>query len=120
MEKKILIVDDEKTTTDSVGNFFRRRGYDVVAANGGKDALSLIKTTFFPVVIMDIKMPDLYGTEVLKEAVKIQPKSKIIMMTGFGDEDRQECLKMGAYDYVPKPISLKEVFEMVDKLVTIA
>lgn len=117
MEKKILIVDDEKSATDSIGNFFRRRKYEVATANGGRDALTLIKATFFPVILLDIKMPDLFGTEVLKEAIKIHPTSKIIMLTGFGEEDKETCLKMGAYAYLVKPYMLDEIYTMVDKIV---
>lgn len=120
LEKKILIVDDEKSACDSLGGVFERRGYSVSIANGGKDALAIIKNTFFPVVLLDLKMPDLYGTEVLKEAIKIHPTSKIIMITGFGgeDSDEKECLAMGAYAYIAKPINLKKVYEMVNNIIS--
>ena len=93
------------------------RGYETTIATGGNQALSILKDTFFPVVLLDIKMPDLDGTEVLKDTVKRHPKTKAIMITGFTEGvSREECIEMGAYDYMAKPIDIRKLVVTLDKL----
>jgi DNA-binding NtrC family response regulator len=116
MKKKILIADDEKDVCESMGSVFKRRGYEVTVVFCGKDALERIREDFYPVIILDIKMPDLYGSDILKEAVKLHPASKVIVMTGYGKEGEDEYLRLGAHSYITKPIRPREAFQIIDKL----
>lgn len=116
-KKKLLIVDDEKEVCASLSEYLARRDFDVTIATSGKEALSILSTTFFPVVILDVKMPDADGIEILKDTIKRHPDSKIIMLTGFDEGTQKEtCLEMGAYDYVTKPIKIREILEKIEKL----
>ncbi len=117
MEKKMLIADDEKSVCENLGGFFKLRGFDVQTAYAGDEALDKIKAVFFHIILLDIKMPGLSGTEVLKEAIKLHPESKIIMVTGYHDEDnKKDCLQSGAYAYLDKPLDLAELCGIVDRL----
>jgi len=118
--KKLLIVDDEEAICKHLGDFFQRRGYEVTIATLGNQALSILKDNFFPVILLDIKMPDLDGTEVLKDTVKRHPDTKVVMITGFtggtGGITREECLSLGAYEYIEKPVDFRKLNELVNKL----
>jgi len=116
-EKKILIVDDEKEVCTSLGEYLARRDFDVTIALSGKEAIEILSATFFPVVILDIKMPDADGIDILKATIKQYPSSKILMLTGFDEENqREQCLALGAYDYIPKPIKISEILKKLEKL----
>ncbi|MBL7069356.1 MAG: response regulator [Candidatus Omnitrophica bacterium] len=116
MDKRMLVVDDEKETCENLSSFFTQRGFDVAQAYNGTEALEKIKAAFYPVILLDIKMPDLSGIEVLKEAIKIHPEAKIIMITGYVGEGNgeQECRDLGAHAYLTKPLHLKELCDMID------
>lgn len=116
-EKKLLIVDDEKEVCANLSEYLARRDYDVTVAISGKEAISILSTTFFPVIILDIKMPDADGMEILKDTIKQHPASKIIMLTGFDEENQKEkCLALGAYDYITKPIKIGEILKKIEKM----
>ena len=116
-KKKILLVDDEVETCKYLGDFLELRGYEVQTATGGEQALSILKDTFFPVVLLDIKMPGVDGVDVLKDTVKRHPQTKVIMVTGFTEGiTKEECVEMGAYDYLAKPIDVRGLVPMLDKL----
>jgi len=115
--KRLFIVDDEVESSESVSEFFGRLGYDVTLTHGGKPAIEILEKTSFPVVLLDIKMPDLDGEEVLKFIVKKWPDTKVIVVTGFSEgRSKEELMEMGAYDYIMKPIDLARMYDMVDKL----
>lgn len=116
-KKKLLIVDDEKEVCSSLSEYLTRRNFDVAVATSGKEAISAISAAFFPVIILDIKMPDMDGMEILKETVKKHPNSKVIMLTGFDEENQKErCLALGAHDYIAKPIRISEILKKIEKL----
>ena len=115
--KKLLIVDDELEASENVADFFGRLGYDVSLAGGGKEALSILENSFFSVILLDIKMPDLDGEEVLKFIKQKHPASKVIMVTGLDEsKSKEEFLKMGVYGYILKPIDLAELAKKLEKL----
>ncbi len=115
--KKLLIVDDEEEMCENIKEFLEVRGFNVTTAIRGMDAVEIVKKEKFPVILCDIRMPVVDGIAVLKEAVRVQPESKVIMVTGYDDaESEKECKKMGAYGYIRKPPKLKELCEYLDKL----
>lgn len=116
-KKKLLIVDDEKEVCANLSEYLARRDFDVTIATSGKEATSILETTFFPVIILDMKMPDADGMEILKDTIKQYPDSKIIMLTGFDEKNQKEkCLNLGAYDYVTKPIKIREILKKIETL----
>lgn len=103
---KVLLVDDEKRFRISTEKVLRRRGYEVLLASDGEEAI--IKMAEEPdVVILDIKMPGKDGIEVLGDIKKAHPKMPVIMLTGHGSQDSaQDALAKGAYDFLAKPCDM--------------
>ncbi|NQT23280.1 MAG: response regulator, partial [Candidatus Omnitrophica bacterium] len=94
-KKKILIVDDEKEVCASLSEYLARRDFDVTVALSGKEAIKILSSTSFPVIILDIKMPDADGIDILKATIKEHPDTKILMLTGFDEENqREQCLAL--------------------------
>jgi DNA-binding NtrC family response regulator len=109
---KILILDDEQDILNVIERFLnRRRLVDVLTCTNPIEAIELIKSGDFKMLLTDIMMPEMNGVDVLKEVVKSRPEVKVIMMTAYSTIDKiLECDKIGAVDYVTKPfISLKDV-----------
>ncbi|HDL19524.1 MAG TPA: response regulator [Bacteroidetes bacterium] len=117
-DKKInlLVVDDEPAICEVVQQYFQFNGYSCDTATHVKNALDFLNVGPYDLVITDIRMPDLDGTYLLKEIMKNYPDTAVIMMTGVDDiMQAVECLKIGAYDYIPKPFDLDELNVAVDR-----
>ncbi len=114
--QKILIVDDDQTFRQHLGNLFRRRGYDVTEAESGGEALRQFRRKRFEVVLLDIVLNDIDGVEILKELKQLSPEVQVIMMTGNATvENAIASMKLGAYDYLTKPFNLEELFILVER-----
>jgi two-component system nitrogen regulation response regulator NtrX len=110
MAESILIVDDEPAILNSVSKILEDEGYQVVVAKSGTEALKLLSTDLPDLVLLDIWMPDLDGLETLKRAKEQAPKLQVMMMSGHGSiETAVKAIKLGAYDYIEKPLSLENV-----------
>src|SRR5947209_10658196 len=110
-EKKarLLIVDDESQITDVLHDFLSQ-SYDCVALNSGEDALALLSTESFDVIITDITMARMSGLELVPQTLKIAPESVIIMISGQRTiEFAIDAMRAGAFDYITKPFDLSEV-----------
>jgi two-component system phosphate regulon response regulator PhoB len=109
---KVLVVEDEPDLIRSVEFAFRSAGFEVSSTTRGRDALSMISTRPPDVVLLDIMLPDIQGTEICRQ-LKGDPKTRsipIIMVTARADEvDRVVGFELGADDYVVKPFSLREL-----------
>ena len=104
--KKILIVDDEKLIRWSFSQKLAEWDMDVLEAENGKSAIDLVKKEMPDLVILDIKLPDKKGTVLLKEFKKKWPDLPVIMVTAFGViEDAVTAMRLGAYDFITKPIN---------------
>ena len=107
MNKTILIVDDEKDLCTVLSDSLSQDRYRVVTAFNGKTALQLAKKEKPDLMLLDIKMPGMDGIEVLKKIKKMRKEIAVIMFTAFGTlETAREAMKLGAYDYVTKPVDL--------------
>lgn len=103
--KDLLIVDDEPLVCESLQEMFRLEGYTVDAVLDGEAALSRLQDDDYQVVLSDIQMPGLNGIELLKELKGRNPETMVIFITGHGHiEGAVEAIKLGAYDYITKPI----------------
>lgn len=105
-----LVVDDDRTACRLLQEIMAKEGYEVEAAESGREALEKAEITVFDVALSDVRMPDLDGLEVLRALKRLSPETIVIMMTAFGSiETAIEAIKEGAYDYISKPFKLDEV-----------
>jgi DNA-binding response OmpR family regulator len=107
---QILIVDDDEINSDMLAKRIEKRGYTVKAVNSGKEALVEIETNRPKIVLLDIIMPDLTGIEVLKiiREKYSQLELSVIMVTAKSEvNDIVEALKLGANDYIQKPVNIE-------------
>ena len=112
--KKILIVDDEKKLRHILQIILEQKGYETEEAENGEEALRLLKSKNYSMVITDIKMPVMDGITLLREIKKIDPDYPVIVLTAFGSiESAVEAVREGALDYITKP------FEEEKLLITI-
>jgi DNA-binding NtrC family response regulator len=113
---KILVVDDEAALCAGVQEGLRREGYRVDAANHAATALQLVQQNFYNLIISDVKMPGLGGLELLARIREHSRDTLFILMTAFSTvENAVEAMRLGAYDYLPKPIDLKRLRLQVQK-----
>jgi DNA-binding NtrC family response regulator len=123
MNKTILIVDDEKDFCTVLSDSLSQDRYQVFTALNGKTALQLAKKEKPDLMLLDIKMPGMDGIEVLRKIKKMKKEIVVIMFTAYGTlETARKAMKLGAYDYVTKPVDLfllkslvKEVLGEVSK-----
>lgn len=108
--EKILIVDDDEGLIHFLRRFFAKEGYDVRDCGNGQAALELIAEEPFDLILLDYKMPGLNGLDTLREVRRSQVKTPVIIMTAYGTTDTAiEAMKLGAYDYLPKPFDRQEL-----------
>ncbi|MDI6839701.1 MAG: response regulator [bacterium] len=109
MNSSILIVDDESVIRDSYEQVLSHK-YSVKLAENGETAITLLQRESFDAVILDLKMPGLSGMDVLKKIKEINPDTIVIVITGYATvESAVEAMKLGAYDYIPKPFTPEEL-----------
>lgn len=107
---RILVVDDEQSMRELLAIVLRRDGYDVVLAENGRTALSVLERQPIDLLISDIKMPDMSGVDVLRAAKQLDRDILGIMITAFAStETAVDALRMGAYDYLSKPFDVDEL-----------
>jgi len=111
MEKmKMMLVDDEERFLSTTQKLLAKKGYDVVTASGGVEALEKIRIHNIHVVILDVKMPGMDGNATLKEIKRQFPLVEVIMLTGHATmESAIDGLKSGAMDYLMKPTDIDEI-----------
>ena len=106
----LVVVDDEQGILDVISRFARRAGYDVVTCGGGREAIALLKERRADLVMVDLRMPDVGGLDVLKAIREIDPQCQAVLMTGYASVDTAvEAIKLGAMDYVSKPLDFGRV-----------
>jgi DNA-binding NtrC family response regulator len=107
IKSRILIVDDEEDLCDMLADFLKDCGYETFMATTGAEAIALVKAARPHLMLLDIRMPEMSGIEILRDVRTIDKEIGAIMITGYQDvEIAQEALKIGASDFVTKPIDL--------------
>jgi DNA-binding NtrC family response regulator len=108
---RALVVDDEQDFLETLVNRLGKRSIDTAGVRSGEEAVEVMKKKLFDVVILDIKMPGgMDGIETLREMKKVQPLAEVILLTGHASvETSIEGMKLGAFDYLIKPIKLEEL-----------
>ncbi len=119
-KEKILIVDDEETIRDLLADSLTDEGYEVISCQNGEEALELLSKQNIAVVLLDIWMPGGFdGIQVLQKAQEIKHSAEFIMMSGHGNiETAVRATKLGAWDFVEKPLSLEKVFILIQNVLS--
>ena len=113
---KILIVDDEQSMLEVLTIMLKREGYEVSSTTDGNEAIKMVESNGFDVVITDLKMEPIDGVELLTSVKKIDPETIVIMMTAHGSiENAVEAMKHGAFEYVTKPFKMEELRILVKR-----
>lgn len=117
MSNKILVVDDEDIIRESLSYTLRNENYEVEEAANGKEAYSKLKESSYDLVITDIEMPEMKGTELLKEISAMNLQTSSIVITAYGSlETAISALRSGASDYILKPVEFDELLIKVKRL----
>ncbi len=116
MEKKatILLIDDREDMLETLQDILQENGYEIITAKTGETAIAIAKEQFFNIALIDIKLPDISGIEVLKTFRRTYPARMNIMVTGFATlQNSVEALNLGANAYIMKPIDPKKLDGMI-------
>jgi len=104
---RLLLVDDEEAYVDVLYNRLGKRGFEVTKAYSGGEALQKMRGREFDVAVLDLKMADMDGIEVLRIIKLMDPDMQVIMLTGHGSATAcRQGLELGAFDYLTKPCEL--------------
>jgi two-component system, NtrC family, response regulator AtoC len=116
MSHRILVVDDQESILFFLRKTLEAEGHEVVAANTCAQARAALSHGRFDLVLLDLKLPDGSGLDLLEETRRSLPQTLVVMMTAFGDvETSVNAMKLGAFDYVNKPIRLENLLEILDR-----
>lgn len=114
----ILVVDDEKSVRELLERFLKLTGYNVVTAASGREALNRLLLGEAKIILLDLRMPDMSGMDVLRKLSEEWPKYCTIVITAdFDIQTAIEAMKLGAYDYIVKPFDVQDVKEKIHKAV---
>ncbi|QTA92282.1 response regulator [Desulfonema magnum] len=115
---QLLLVDDEEGFVNVVAKRMAKRGIDATKSYGGSESIQALRKQEFDVAVLDLKMEDMDGIEVLKIFKKMDPEMPVIMLTGHGSEQAaKEGMEYGAFDYLTKPCRLEELIEKIREAV---
>jgi DNA-binding NtrC family response regulator len=107
LKATILVVDDEKLLLDSLNRALSREGYHVLTAVNGKEALASFEENLPDLVLLDVKLPDADGIQLLQKFRQRDPRCPVVIMTAYsGIKGAVEAIKQGAYDYIAKPFDI--------------
>ncbi len=116
MKPTILIVDDDDVMRESLSDVLRRSGYEVFLEDSGKGALSIIKKNVIDLILLDMRLPDVDGLEILKKIKEFDTEILVIIMTAYSDiQTAVSAMKSGAYHYINKPFELDELKLLIQK-----
>ncbi len=116
MKARLLIVDDEEQFVEAFSERLSMRNYEVTTSLTGEDAIEKITNYNFDVVILDVRLPGIDGTDVLREIKNLKPLTEVIMLTGHGTVEMAiEGMKLGAFDFLMKPSETEDLIRKIDK-----
>ncbi|MDH5458424.1 MAG: response regulator transcription factor [Nitrospinota bacterium] len=112
----ILLIDDEEILLEAVSDDLRESGYEVTTAISGEEGLKSFETLQHDLVITDLKMENMDGLEVSRKVKELNPKTPIMILTGYGSmETAIEALRMDLDDYILKPVNRDDLFEKINQ-----
>ncbi len=113
---EILVIDDESNIRKLFARELAVPGRNIQTAGSAAEAMKLLCEAVFDVIILDIRLPDANGQELMQELLETHPHTAIILITGYADVDSAvQAMKNGAYDYVTKPFSLERIEQIIEK-----
>ncbi len=116
MKPTLLIVDDDEVMQHTLSDVLRKKGYETFSVSTGNEALSIIRKNIIDLVLLDMRLPDVDGIEVLKKIKEIDTEILVIMMTAYSDvQTAVSAMKSGAYHYINKPFELEELKLLIEK-----
>ena len=115
--KKLLIVDDEMGIVEEVRDYFTEEGFEVHTADTGKEGIDQLGVVKPDLMLLDMKLPDMPGIEVLKACKQLSPATKIVVATGYVDQKIiDEAEKLGRESFLQKPFNLEFLKAEIDRL----
>ena len=113
---RILVIDDDPVILEVITKILKTNSYEVIAAPDGKSGIKKLESNSFDLVLTDLAMPDVDGLKVLNHVVTKSPKTKCIILTGYGTiKSSVDSIKRGAFDYITKPITSDELLVIIEK-----
>ncbi len=113
---KFLVIDDDMAIRKTLSDVLEAKGFDVVSVGTGLEAVEKVKQETFNVAIIDIRLPDIKGTEVLKQIKQLKPQVNCIIITAYPEEDPGKTLSQGASEFFIKPIDLDRMLNVIQKM----
>jgi len=112
----LLLIDDEEGITLSLRMLFEKKGYDFIGAATGREGLDIAHRELPDIVLLDLRLPDMYGMDILKELKASHPDTVVIVMTGYGEiREAVDAIKLGAEHYFQKPVDIEELSIIVER-----
>ena len=116
MKIRTLLVDDEKEFTDALAERLKIRGLDITVAYSGQSAINLIEQNAYDIIVLDVHMPGLSGTETLQRVKEIAPLVQVVMLTANVTVEKAIAgMKLGAYDFLMKPTETEELIAKINE-----
>jgi DNA-binding NtrC family response regulator len=116
-KEKILVVDDERSIGEFLTLLLGKDGYRVRATTTGREGLAVLEEESYQLMITDLRMPEMNGLELVREAKRRYPELEVVVMTAFASlESAVEALRLGAADYITKPFQVDEIRAVVEKV----
>jgi DNA-binding NtrC family response regulator len=111
---QLVVVDDEQGILDVIGRFAERAGYEVVTHSSGRAAIAQLQAARADLVMVDLRMPEVGGLDVLRAIRDIDPRTQAVLMTGYASvETAVEAIKLGATDYLSKPLDFGRLEQLL-------
>jgi DNA-binding NtrC family response regulator len=110
----VMVIDDEQGILDVVGRFAQRAGFEAITCSSGRDAIAQLQLRRADLVMVDLRMPDVGGLDVLRAIRDIDPRCQAVLMTGYASVDTAvEAIKLGAMDYLSKPLDFPRLEQLL-------
>ena len=117
MGNKVLLVDDEELLRDNLARFFKRKGFEVLEASSGNQALKVLNSENVDIIISDMRMPDGDGKYLYDHTRDLKPLPKFIFLTGFSELSEEELKSLPGVDSVEsKPVVKKDLLEKINSI----
>src|SRR5262249_33337134 len=115
---KVLVIDDDPEMLDLARFHLEKNGYDVACAETGAQGLRQVAEHRHEVVLTDLKLPDIYGIDLVVKLKEASPATEVIMITGYGAvTEAIEATKAGAFYFMPKPVEFEELMALIERAV---
>ncbi len=114
---RVLVVDDAKIIRDAFERILDIKKVKHRLVESGKEAIDKVKGEYFNLIFLDIVLPDIDGTEVLRAIREISPDTPVVMMTGYPVEAKiRDAIELGAVEYLFKPFNAEDIFRLIDEV----